>query len=77
MCHEHPSVPFYYCYKSAVIGSSRAVGHSDWPPYVLAARLDWLLRGPDFALIGRSYDSQSPAKSRTEGRKEEEVLFAK
>lgn len=48
---------------------------SDWPANVGAACLDWLLRGLDFALIGRSYDSRSPAKSRTGGRREEEVLL--
>lgn len=47
----------------------------DWPANIGTACLDWLLRGLDFALIGRSYDSQSPAKSRTEGRREEEVLL--
>lgn len=41
----------------------------------MTACSDWLLRGLDFALIGRSYGSQSPAKSRTEGRREEEVLL--
>lgn len=76
MSHElMNSGPFYYCNKSAAIGPSSVPQHFDWPANHLAARLDWLHGGSDFALIGQRYDLQSPAKSRTEGRREEEVLL--